>query len=209
MKKSIFRENKRYTFSDYFEMNYSPSDIVKEFGYSFAFEVIDLPKYLAYDPTPIQKLQTNLYKILPKITLNSEIAKREFLIAPLLMEIACVVNLKINVEYLLDVDDKLNGSLDYFLMANQNLVIIEAKKKDIESGFNQLAVELIALDKFEDNQDITTLYGAVTLGDIWRFGILDRPQQRIIKNIHIHAIPEDIVEVFSILMGIFTNSTKL
>lgn len=50
-------------------MNYAPSEIVQEFGYSFAFE------------------------------------------------------------YLLDVDDKLSGTLDYFLVANQNLIIIEAKNK--------------------------------------------------------------------------------
>lgn len=205
MKKRILRENKRYTFSDYFEMNYPTAELVQEFGYSFLFAVIDLPKYSEYEQNSIKKLQENFYKILPKINFNSEIAKREFLIAPFLLELACLLNITINIEYSLDIDDKLNGSLDYFLVSDQNLIIIEAKKKDLDSGFNQLAVELIALDKFEDKPEVDTLYGAVTLGDIWRFGILDRPGKRIIKNIHSYTIPENTTEVFSVLMGILTQ----
>lgn len=206
MKKSIFKDNKKYTFSDYFEMNYPTNEIVGEFGYSFAFEVIELPKYTDYDKHFVKTLQETFYTVFPKITLNSEMAKREFLIAPLLLEIARTTNTIINVEYPLDVDDKLSGLLDYFLVANQELIIIEAKKKDIDNGFNQLVAELIALDKYEDNENIDFLYGAVTLGDLWKFGILDRKKKQIVKNIHSHTIPEYTGEVFSILMGIVNKS---
>jgi len=202
MKKSIFKENKKYTFSDYFDMNYPTKEIVGEFGYSFAFEVIELPQYPDYDKHFVKTLQDTFYTVFPKITLNSEMAKREFLVAPLLLEMARTTNTSINVEYSLDVDDKLSGFLNYFLIANQDLIIIEAKKKDIDNGFNQLAVELIALDKYEDNEEIEILYGAVTLGDLWKFGILDRKNKHIVKNIHSHTIPENTGEVFSILMGI-------
>jgi hypothetical protein len=205
MKKSIFKENKKYTFSDYFEMNHPTKEIVAEFGYSFAFEVIQLPKYADYDKDFVKTLQDTFYTVLPKISLNSEMAKREFLVAPLLLEIARTSNITINIEYSLDVNDKLSGLLDYFLVANQDLIIIEAKKKDIDGGFNQLVAELIALDKSEDNDNIEFIYGAVTLGDIWKFGILDRKNKRIVKNIHSHTIPEDTEEVFSILMGIVNN----
>ncbi|RKZ51174.1 MAG: hypothetical protein DRR16_14710 [Candidatus Parabeggiatoa sp. nov. 3] len=205
MKKSIFKENKKYTFSDYFEMNYLTKEIVGEFGYSFAFEVIDLPKCQDYDKQFVKTLQETFYTVFPKITLNSEIAKREFLIAPLLLEIARSTNTTINVEYALDIDDKLSGLLDYFLVANQELIIREAKKKDIDQGFNQLAAELIALDKYEENEEIDMLYGAVTLGDLWRFGTLDRKKKPLVKNIHSHTIPEDTGEVFSILRGIITG----
>ena len=96
--------------------------------------------------------------------------------------------------------------LDYLLVANQDLIIIEAKKKDIDNGFNQLVAELIALDKCEDNEKIEILYGAVTLGDLWKFGILDRKRKHIVKNIHSHTVPEDIAKVFSTLMGIVNKS---
>lgn len=202
MKKSIFKKNKKYTFSDYFEMNHPTKEIAAEFGYSFAFEVIQLPKYSDYDKDFVKTLQETYYTVLPKINLNSEMAKREFLVAPLLLEIARTSDITINIEYSLNVNDKLSGLLDYFLVTNQDLIIIEAKKKDIDNGFNQLVAELIALDKLEDNENIEYIYGAVTLGDIWKFGILDRKNKHIIKNIHSHTIPEDTGEVFSILMGI-------
>lgn len=201
MKKSIFKENKKYTFSDYFEMNLPTQEIVTAFGYSFSLEVMDLPK-TSEKYEFIKTLQETLYTILPKINLNSETAKREFLIAPLLLELVKATNVSIYVEYLLEIDDKLSGLLDYLLVAHQNMIIIEAKRKDIDNGFNQLAVELIALDKYEENDTIQYLYGAVTLGDLWKFGILDRKKKHIIKNIHSHTIPEDIEEVFSILLSI-------
>jgi hypothetical protein len=209
MKKSIFKENQKYTFSDYFEMNYPTHEIAGEFGYSFAFEVLELPKSIDSELPFVKTLQETFYTVFPKITLNSEIAKREFLIAPLLLEIARTTDATINVEYPLNVDDKLSGLLDYFLVANQELIIIEAKKQDIDNGFNQLVAELIALDKYEENEEIETLYGAVTLGDLWRFGILDRKNKHIVKNIHSHTIPEDTGEVFSILMGIVNKSGNI
>ncbi|MCK5524414.1 MAG: hypothetical protein KAI83_14885 [Thiomargarita sp.] len=203
MKKSIFKEDKKkYTFSDYFEMNNPTEEIVGEFGYSYAMEVITLPKSTDYNKDIIKNLQDIFYTVFPRIPLTSEIAKREFLIAPLLLEVVRHSTVKINIEYPLEVDDKLGGYLDYFLRANQELIIIEAKKKDIDSGFNQLAAELIALDKYEENESMEILYGAVTLGDIWKFGTLDRKKKHIVKNIHSQTIPEETEAVFSILMGI-------
>ncbi|NET85717.1 MAG: hypothetical protein F6J94_28630 [Moorea sp. SIO1F2] len=204
MKKSIFKENRKYTFSDYFAMTNPTEEIVGEFGYSFAIEVIDLPKSTNYDLDIIENLNHTYYTIIPKISITSEIAKREFLIAPLILEIAKLLPVKVNVEYPLDINDQLGGALDYLLKSSQNLIIIEAKKKDIDGGFNQLAAELIALDKYEDSESIEVLYGAVTLGDIWKFGTLDRKRKHIAKTIQSQTIPRDTEEIFSILIGILS-----
>ncbi|AOY80237.1 hypothetical protein BJP36_10205 [Moorena producens JHB] len=204
MKKSIFKENRKYTFSDYFAMTNPTEEIVGEFGYSFAIEVIDLPKSTNYDLDIIQQLNHTYYTIIPKISLTSEIAKREFLIAPLILEIAKLLPVKVNVEYPLDINDQLGGALDYLLKTSQNLIIIEAKKKDIDGGFNQLAAELIALDKYEESESIEVLYGAVTLGDIWKFGTLERKRKHIAKTIQSQTIPRDTEEIFSILIGILS-----
>ncbi len=62
MKKSIFKENKKkYTFSDYFEMNNPTEEIVGEFGYSYAMEVITLPKSTNYNKDIIKNLQDIFY----------------------------------------------------------------------------------------------------------------------------------------------------
>ncbi len=207
MKKSIFRQGKKYTFSDYFDMNNPTEEIVGEFGYSFSLEVINLPQSDNYDKEIIKNMKETCYRILPKITMTSETAKREFLIAPILLELVRTTDSKIHVEYPIDLDDKLSGLLDYLICSKQQIIVIEAKKGDLDKGFNQLAAEMIALDKYEES-DFTNLYGAVTLGDIWRFGVLKRKEKHIIKDIHSYRIPEDIENVFSILKGI-TDSEYL
>ncbi len=213
MKNSIFQENRKYTFSDYFAMTNPTEEIVAEFGYSFSIEVIDLPLSNNYNPEIIENLNQTYYTIIPKITLTSEIAKREFLVAPLILEIAKLIAVKVKVEYPLEIDDKLGGVLDYLLTTRETLIVVEAKKKDIDSGFNQLAAELIALDKtYEENDKEKELnpiiYGAVTLGDIWKFAILERKKKHIVKNIASQTIPRDTEEIFSILMGIMNNTEK-
>ena len=201
MKGSIFKAGRKYTFSDYFDFNYPTEEIVQEFGYSFVFERMTLPEAAAFDNQALRALKETFYKVLPQITLTSEIAKREFLIAPILFELVKETDAKIHSEYPIDIDDKLSGSLDYLIRARQELLVIEAKKGDIDKGFNQLAAELIALDKCEEPTD-TLLYGAITIGDMWRFGALNRQEKRISKDIHSYRVPEDIEEVFRVLMGI-------
>jgi hypothetical protein len=91
--------------------------------------------------------------------------------------------------------------LDYLIRSKQNLIIIEAKKGDIDKGFNQLAAELIALDKYEDEKSYL-IYGAVTIGELWRFAILNRKTKYITKDIQNFTIPEDVETIFRILVGI-------
>ncbi len=153
MKKSIFKEGKKYTFSDYFYLPNPIEEIAAELGYVYSLEVLQLPKSKTCNVDSVNTLKENYYKVLPKISLNSETAKREFLIAPVLFELAMATDSRINVEYPIEIDEKLSGYLDYLIRNKQELIVIEAKKGDIDKGFNQLAAELIALDKYEDETD--------------------------------------------------------
>jgi len=183
-------------------MSNPTEEIVGEFGYSFSSEVIDLPECRNYEPDNIRNLRETYYKILPRITLTSEMAKREFLIAPILLEIVRNTDSRINVEYPLEVNDKLSGSLDYLIRSDHDLIVIEAKKGELDKGFNQLSAELIAMDKYEEDNPTELLYGAVTIGEIWKFGILQRKRKHLTKDIHSYRIPEDTEKIFSVLMGI-------
>jgi len=66
-------------------------------------------------------------------------------------------------------------------------------------GFTQLAVELIALSHIEEQN---VLYGAVTMGDVWRFGFLDRSIQQITQDINLFKVPDEIETLVRVLMGI-------
>lgn len=206
MGKSIFKKDKKYTFVDYFDMNVPTEEIAFEFGYSFDTKKLDLPVAKNVDRKEISKLQQSFYEVLPKITLNSEMAKREFMIAPVLWGIIRHAKAKINVEYPVEVDDKLSGYVDYLVRSGQELIVVEAKKGDLDKGFNQLTAEMIALDKYEDKDSPELLYGAVSIGELWRFGVLERKAKNIHKDLHTYRVPEDMEKVFAIILGILQKS---
>jgi len=206
MDKPIFKKGKKYTFSDYFDLSNPTEEIIEELGYSFSIEVLSLP--VAESVYKIKELRERFYNILPKISLNSEIAKRDFMIAPILLEVISYADAKMNVEYSIEIDDRLSGSLDYLIRSKQDVIVIEAKKGDLDKGFNQLSAELIALDKYENEDSPELLYGAVSIGDVWRFGILKRKSKVVVKDIHSYRIPEDTEKVFMILLGIIQSPEK-
>lgn len=196
----ILKPDKRYTFSDYFELNCSTKDILEEFGYACHFEQLFLPR--TSKKLSVSALMQTYTQKLPCISLASETAKREFYISPLLLELLNYIRAEINVEYSLDAGENLSGTIDYLLKyPENNSIIIEAKKGDLEKGFTQLAVELIALDKsLESPQQL--IYGAVTLGDVWRFGILERQTKILRKDMNAYTLLPDLQEILSILIGI-------
>ncbi|VFM95759.1 MAG: hypothetical protein BECKG1743D_GA0114223_104794 [Candidatus Kentron sp. G] len=205
MPKSILKKDKKYTFSDYFELNCSTREILAEFGYGYAFEQLMLPK-TSREITPLERLGNTYITKLPHIVLSSEAARREFYLSPFLLEMLDWIDARIDVEYPLDGGENLSGVVDYLITSSSNILIVDAKKGDLEQGFNQLAVELIALDKYDDGTS-KVLYGAVTSGDFWRFGQLDREERLLRKDMNGYVLPSNLDELFSILIGILEGET--
>ncbi len=190
-------------FSDYFKLNYYPEDILNYFGYQLITEELVLPKSQR-QIDGLENLKQRFRKSIPYITLDSEMARREFLIAPVLIELVDYCQAKLKVSYPLEVEPQLKGSLDYFLEAGNNLLVIEAKKENLERGFKQLAVELIALDKgIESEQNF--LYGAVSIGKIWQFALLKRQEKEIRQDLNLYQVPNDLEYLMKILVAILTN----
>lgn len=196
----ILKDGKTYTFSDYFEFNNPTKEILDELGYHYRFEELELPGS-SQAPFHVEALRHTYITKLPFISLTSEAARREFYISPLLLELLNYIEAEIDVEYPLDAGENLRGTIDYFITFTNNLVIIEAKKGDLEKGFTQLAVELIALDRFLETPQ-PRLYGAVTLGDVWRFGVLERKSKILKKDMNAYTLLSDLDEILSILIGI-------
>ena len=170
--KNIFTEGKKYTFSDYFELGNPTEEIINALGYSFSTQPLDLPRKNNISNDLVEQLSTTYYSILPKISVNSETAKREVMIAPVLHAVIQHINARLNIEYPVSVNDKLSGTVDYLFRSSQELIVIEAKKGDLDRGFNQLAAEMIALDLYEEDQtEPTKVYGAITIGEVWRFAV--------------------------------------
>ncbi len=126
--RNIFKEGKKYTFSDYFELGNPTEEIINALGYSFSTQPLDLPRKNDINTDLIEQLSTTYYAILPKISVNSEIAKRDVMIAPVLHAVLQHINARLNIEYPISVNDKLSGTVDYLFRSSQELIVIEAKK---------------------------------------------------------------------------------
>jgi hypothetical protein len=192
-----------YTFADYFKLNFDVEDVLASFGYSFQAQNYPLPRTVR-QLGRLADLKSRLEESLPYLSLTSETARREFLIAPVLLELVAYTHAKIKVEFPLEVNEQLKGTLDYYLQAEQNLLVIEAKNADLQRGFTQLAVELIALDQWLEHES-ERLYGAVSMGNIWQFGLLERPAKRVIQDLNLYRVPADLEPLVSVLVAVLAG----
>ena len=131
---------------------------------------------------PSQHLQVDLDEVIKMPHINSEKAKSEFLIVPILKEIRRqTYSFSIFSGYTFDVDKEksLVGICDYILSNNADSLeikspvfcLVEAKNRTTIEGIPQLAAEMIAAQIFnaQEENDIDTMYGCVTTGTEWIF----------------------------------------
>lgn len=199
-KHKILQENQSYTFRSYFEMRYEIDEILAEFGYNFHKSRLSLPAS-STQINAIPELQQRLEDTFILTNLSNQTARREALIFPILLEIARVCRCKIRIEYSLEVNSWLKGNLDYLLQTETGLIVVEAKNDDLTRGFTQLAVEMIALAQWEER---AIVYGAVTIGEAWRFGKLDARNKTIIQDLTLYNVPDDLLKLTKILLGILS-----
>ncbi|MBE9007054.1 hypothetical protein IQ259_18765 [Fortiea sp. LEGE XX443] len=200
----ILQPGTSYTFSKYFELPYAPADILAEFDFKYERKRLDLPKY-EDKLNCLEFLSGYLQRNLTYVNPISETARREVLIAPTLLEICAETHTQLNIEYPINVNDQLKGSFDYYINSDVGMLVVEAKQSDLGRGFTQLAVELIALDQWTESAT-PILYGAVTTGEDWRFGILHRRKKIISQDLKLYRVPEELEELLRVLVGIIVTS---
>jgi hypothetical protein len=198
----IIQPDRAYSFADYFKLNFAPQDILSYFNVSLDRQLLTSPS-CSGKLARLADLKSRILESLPRISLNSEMARREFLIAPVLMEVLHYTEATLNVEYPIVVSPQLKGSLDYLLETQTRFLVIEAKNEDLERGFLQLAIEMIALDRWLES-DSPLLYGAVSTGTIWQFGLFDRTNSQVIQDLNLYRVPADLETLLPILVGVLS-----
>src|SRR5712691_9115392 len=117
------------------------------------------------------------------IAINTEKARSELLITPVLLEIwrqaQSHISLFSGTEFNVDVERGLTGYCDYILSRSKAqltvnapvVMIVEAKNENIKGGLGQCVAEMIEAQMFNarEGNGIDTIYGAVTSGEIWKF----------------------------------------
>ena len=200
---AIIKPDQSYSFADYFKLNFASQDILAYFGVTIQRQSLQFPRY---DQTldRLIDLKARIEESLPRISLTSEIARREFLIAPVLTDLLHYTQATLNIEYPVAVSNQLKGSLDYLLQNEQTFLIVEAKNEDLERGFVQLAIEMIAIDQWiESDQPI--IYGAISTGNIWQFGKFNRQTRIVTQDLNLFRVPADLDDLLRILVKILNN----
>ena len=191
------------SFRDYFNLNSPTDEVVEALGYRFLLAHVALPKTEAELPW-VAELAERLEDIRPRVSYTIETARRELLIAPVLMELMRHVDARLRIEYTIDAGVRLRGELDYLLVSQHRLLVVEAKNADTERGMTQLAAELAALDLWADQEE-SLLYGALSTGTLWHFVTLERSSKTMTQDIYQFRVPEDLHELSQVLMGILEN----
>ena len=115
--------------------------------------------------------------------INTEKARSELIIAPVLIEIRKIFNKKISffsgIELNVDKERDLSGFCDFIMSQSPEqlflnapvITVVEAKNENIMSGLGQCAAEMIASRIFNEQEGtiLSKIYGVITSGNIWKF----------------------------------------
>jgi len=121
------------------------------------------------------------------VDINTEKARSEMIIAPILLEVRRQLNYQIGLfsgsEFNVAPERGLNGVCDFLISLSPErlfisapvITLVEAKKEDIKAGLGQCVAEMLAAQLFNEQEqnEIKTIYGVVTSGTNWRFLKLD------------------------------------
>ncbi|OUL20358.1 hypothetical protein BV378_30120 [Nostoc sp. RF31YmG] len=117
------------------------------------------------------------------VAISSEKARSEMIISPIMLEIRRKFNYQISlfsgVDFTVDSQRGLNGFCDFILSLSSEqllvrspvIVLVESKNENLRSGLAQCIAEMVAAQFFNERSQnqIKSIYGAVTIGTIWQF----------------------------------------
>ncbi len=139
----------------------------------------DAPELTA-SPLLADTLQENIPLAL---NINTEKARSELIIAPVLVEIRRLLDRKISLfsgtDFHVDAGQNLTGYCDFLLSYSPDQVfltapvacIVEAKNENIRSAYPQCIAEMVAAQRFNASKGnaIPWILGVVTTGSNWKF----------------------------------------
>ncbi|MDX2256252.1 MAG: hypothetical protein NW214_12105 [Pseudanabaenaceae cyanobacterium bins.39] len=179
-------------------------DLVKEFGYSFERKWLNLPQYIGELDRSLQT-QERIEEVLPHVSLTSDRAKREILVSPIIRDLIHYTKAKVRIEYPIQVTEKSQRVLDYFIKSTQCTVITFAKGVDTELGMTELIASLMAIDRWLEDPPQTHLIGAVTTGRTWEFARLNRKSKHIEQGLEMYDFFKNFDALMRILVQVVTG----
>ncbi|MEM9538202.1 MAG: hypothetical protein AAGA60_01685 [Cyanobacteria bacterium P01_E01_bin.42] len=153
------------------------------------------------------------------LSINTEKARSELIIVNILLEVkdklSGEIGLFSGIDFNVDRDRGLVGFCDYIISGSSEqfyldrpvITIVEAKNENIISGLGQCVAEMYAANLFneQENINLSTIYGAVTTGDEWRF--LQLEKQTIAIDLDSYYI-SNIAKIVGILVQMANLTTN-
>lgn len=145
--------------------------------------------------------------------INTEKARSELIIAPVLLEVRRQLDNQVSlfsgVDFTVDPARGLNGACDFLISSSVEqlfisapiITLVEAKNENIKGGLGQCGAEMLAAQIFNEREEngIKIIHGTVTTGTLWRFLKLEN------QTISIDTVEYYIGNVSKIL-GILSNA---
>jgi hypothetical protein len=145
--------------------------------------------------------------------INTDQARREYIIAPIMREVMRRSQRKINifpgVTFNVDqargltgvCDDLIARSPEVYFVEAPVVAVVEVKKEDIPSGLGQCIAEMVAIQVFNERygRTLPAAYGCVTSGSHWRFLKLKEKDLLIDRR---EYYLDDVAKILGILVGI-------
>lgn len=165
---------------------------------------------------PSAHLATTLARNVPlAITINTEKAKSELIIADILVELREQLERRISlfsgIDFSIDDENGLTGVCDFLVSLSPVqsfleapvIILVKAKKDDLTVGLGQCVAEMLAAQRFntEKGNNIPYIYGATTSGTDWRFLKLEG------RRLHIDMVIYPIAQCDKIL-GILSSMVE-
>jgi hypothetical protein len=167
-------------------MSYSQFTTIAKVRDAFGLKIVEAAACLGQFPVvqPAPGLLEYLSETLPIVaTSGSEKARSEGIIYPVLLEARRLLDRRVSLfsgeDFTVDESQGLNGVCDFLMTRSTEvleieapaIVIIEAKKTDLKSGFGQCIAEMVAAQRFNHAQGrpVETIYGIVSNGLQWQF----------------------------------------
>ena len=114
---------------------------------------------------------------------RTEKAKSELLVSPILIEARRLADDRVQIfsgeEFNVDRSRGLNGFCDFLFSRSDNrltidapvLMLVEAKRGELEIGLGQCVAEMVAAQIYNQSQEqsVSIIYGCVTSGRFWQF----------------------------------------
>ena len=185
---------------------------------NFELTIIEGDRFLPEVPqiNPTTLLKDTLKETVPwAIAVNSEKARSEGIINPVLLEVKRQLQGKISVfsgeEFAVQPEIDLTGYVDFLISRSSEqlfirapvVILVEAKKEDLKPGLGQCLAEMVAAQRFnqQKQQPISTIYGTVTSGTVWRF--LKLEEQTVTIDLTDYPLPP-VEQILSFLVWMST-----